>query len=415
MKTQLLSALALFVATALLGQSAEPSVGFNKARQLIEKQRGGDTLTTEENAYLQRARAEREARTPGREPKEQQAQRQNDIDWSKAQQLFQREQRGEKLSEPDQKYLDHAKEVRRRGAGAAGSRGAQRKAPDSLKPLTDMTAEDRYEGEDGGLYGKGGNEPPEALQKSAAEALKQIRPLDAEGRPSDSGRVVLVSISMSNATQEFSTFKGIADHDPRKSQRLMIVDCAQGGQTMAAWAQPEGRPWPEAMNRLQNAGVSPQQVQVAWVKLANAGPSGSKADHLSILEADTVRVLHLLKQRFPNLRIAYLGSRIYAGHASTGLNPEPYAYEGAFAVRHLIQRQLAGDAELTADPSPLLLWGPYLWAEGEKGRRFDDLKWLKEDFAADGTHPSGSGREKVARQLLEFFANSPYAKSWFGH
>lgn len=74
MKTQLLSALALFFATALLGQSADPSVDFNKARQLIEKQRGGGTLTTEENAYLQRARAEREARTPGRESKEQQAQ-----------------------------------------------------------------------------------------------------------------------------------------------------------------------------------------------------------------------------------------------------------------------------------------------------------------------------------------------------
>lgn len=400
MKTLLLKALAVLTAAALLGQSAEAPVDFNQARRLMEKQQDGGVLSPDEEAYLKRARSAHEAQQRG----------QDDIDWRKAQELYQRKQRGEKLSEPDQKFLDHAKEVRRRGGNTAGG---QRRALESLKPLTDMTAEDRYEDEDGGLYGKGGNEPPEALQKAATEALKQIQPLDAEGRPSDSGRVVLASISMSNATQEFSAFKGIADQDPRKSDRLTIVDCAQGGQTMAAWAQPEGRPWPEAMSRLQKAGVTAQQVQLAWVKLANAGPSGSKAGHLSILESDTVRVLHLLKQRFPNLRIAYLGSRIYAGYASTGLNPEPYAYEGAFAVRHLIQRQMAGDADLTPDNSPLLLWGPYLWAEGAKGRRFDDLKWLKEDFAADGTHPSGSGREKVARQLLEFFANSPYAQSWF--
>jgi lysophospholipase L1-like esterase len=83
-------------------------------------------------------------------------------------------------------------------------------------------------------------------------------------------------------------------------------------------------------------------------------------------------------------------------------------------VRHLIQQQMNGDeSELAATKSPLLLWGPYLWAEGEKGRKLDDLKYVKDDFADDGTHPSRSGREKVAKQLLEFFATSPLAKGWF--
>ncbi len=276
-----------------------------------------------------------------------------------------------------------------------------------------MTSDEVYEGEDGGLYGKGSNEPPEALRKSADTALAEIKPLNAEGKPSDSGKIAFVSISMSNATQEFSFFKTIADKDSRKSAKLTIVDCAQGGQTMAAWARPEGRPWPEAMNRLQRAEVTPQQVQVAWVKLANAGPIGSKTEHLATLEADTIKVLHLLKERFPNLRIAYLGSRIYAGYATTALNPEPYAYEGAFAVRHLIQKQMSGDESLTLTKSPLLLWGPYLWADGEKGRKFDDLKYTKDDFGSDGTHPSNPGREKVAKLLLEFFATNSLAKGWF--
>ena len=44
----------------------------------------------------------------------------------------------------------------------------------------------------------------------------------------------------------------------------------------------------------------------------------------------------------------------------------------------------------------------------------DGLKYLKEDFANDGVHPSESGREKVARLLLEFFATDTLAKGWFG-
>ena len=408
MKTlTLLLFLIMTCAGSLRAESKPEPVDFDKVRQLFERQQGGGTLTEDEKAYIERAKAER-AKQQGKDT--------SGIDWDRAQKLFQREQRGEKLTEEDQKYLDHAKAERgkRSGAGSArGTGGAQRKAPEHLVPLTDMSASDKYEGEDGGLYGGGSNQPPEAVRKSAEAALTQIKPLDDAGKPSADGRVVLVSISMSNATQEFSFFKRVADAAPQKSDKLTIVDCAQGGQTMAAWAPPDSRPWQEAMNRIQNAGVTPQQVQVAWIKLANAGPSGSKTEHLAKLETDTIAVLHNAKQKFPNLRIAYLASRIWAGNASTGLNPEPYAYEGAFAVRHLIQRQMSGDEALASAKSPLLLWGPYLWAEGEKGRKLDDLKYVKDDFAGDGTHPSNSGREKVARLLLDFFSTDPLAKGWF--
>jgi hypothetical protein len=124
-------------------------------------------------------------------------------------------------------------------------------------------------------------------------------------------------------------------------------------------------------------------------------------------------VLHNARALFPNLRIAYLGSRIWGGNATGALNPEPYAYEGAFPVRWLIQRQMKGDAELADAKCPLLLWGPYLWAEGTKGRKRDTLVWERTDFTGDGVHPSESGREKVAKLLLDFFSNNPLAKPWF--
>jgi hypothetical protein len=182
---------------------------------------------------------------------------------------------------------------------------------------------------------------------------------------------------------------------------------------MAQWAPAGAPPWEEAKRRLERAGVSPKQVQVAWIKLANVAPSGSLQEHGRKLESDTLAVLHNARALFPNMRIAYLGSRIYGGYAVSGLNPEPYAYEGAFAVRWLIQRQIRGDPELAESKSPLLLWGPYLWADGAKGRKLDQLVWESSDFGPDGTHPSDSGRRKVAGLLLDFLTTNPLAKPWF--
>ena len=288
-----------------------------------------------------------------------------------------------------------------------------------LIPLTEMSAKDRYKGEDGGLYGQGRNSPPESHRKAAQAELAKIRPVDTEGKAAKDGKVVFISISMSNATQEFSVFKGMADADPAKSPALTIVDCAQGGQAMAEWTDPTARPWEEAARRLAAAGVTAPQVQVAWIKLANKLPRGDLAEHGKKLERDTLAVLHNARDRFPNLRIAYLASRIYGGYATTPLNPEPYAYESAFAARWLILNQIKGDAALNFDPSrgsvkaPLLLWGPYLWADGTTPRKTDGLTWKRDDIANDGTHPSPAGQEKVATLLLEFFKTDELAKLWF--
>jgi hypothetical protein len=289
-----------------------------------------------------------------------------------------------------------------------------------LKPLTEMTADDRYKGEDGGLYGGGHNEPRGEFAAAAQRESAKVAPLDTDGRPATDGIIGLISLSMSNATQEYAVFKQIADRDPAKSPRVTVVDCAQGGQTMARWSDPKAACWVEADRRLRQSGVSPKQVQVAWIKLANAGPSGELNEHGKQLQKDTVTVLHNAKARFPNLRVAYLGSRIYAGYASTPLNPEPYAYEGAFVCRWLIQDQAKGNADLNFDlakgevKAPLLLWGPYLWADGTTRRQEDGLVWERADLAdGDGTHPSETGRRKVADLLLTFFKNDATAKGWF--
>src|SRR4030095_2123247 len=248
-----------------------------------------------------------------------------------------------------------------------------------------------------------GTDTPPELATVAAREPAAIKPLDKDGRAADDGRIVLLSIGMSNTTQEFSTFKRLADADPRTSPALIIVDAAQGGRDAPAWSRAEAETWRVADERLASSNVTPQQVQVVWVKQAIAGPRAGFPAGKDRLRDHLGEIVRLAKARYPNLRLAFLSSRIYAGYARSHLNPEPYAYESAFAVRELIQKQLGGDPSLNADAArgavraPLLLWGPYLWADGATPRKADGLSYSPEDFGRDGTHPSPSGRDKVAR------------------
>jgi hypothetical protein len=355
---------------------------------------------------------------------------QEPIDFDKARQLLQRSRNGQKLTAEEQAYLDRARAVRRQMGQAAATRpaaGAPQPAA-SMTPLTDLASGQTYKGQSGGLYGEGRNEPPAEHAKAALAEAAKIRPLDAAGQPAADGKIVLISSGMSNVTQEFQQFLRLAAADAEKSTKLVIVDGAQGGQEASDWADPENRfrggranPWDELDRRIKQAGVAPQQVQVAWLKQARRNPAslGEFPKHAEQMKADLTKVLNEMKRRFPNLRIVYLSSRIYAGYARSPLNPEPYAYETAFTMRWLIEDQIRGEPALNYDAAkgevkaPLLVWGPYLWADGANGRKTDDLVWRSEDFASDGTHPGDSGRRKVAELLLKFFKTDPTAATWY--
>lgn len=340
------------------------------------------------------------------------------IDFNKARLIFLKQSDGAKLTQEETEYLERAKAARKAGQGQPkNSRIIGGKDKIGLKPLNEMNEQDRYLGQDGGLYGNGKNTPPEAHRNSAMAAISRLKPLNNAGAPDEKGIIGFVSISMSNATQEFSIFKHLADADTSKSNLVKIIDCAQGGQAMAEWVDQKARPWIETEKRLSTAGVNPNQVQIAWIKLANKGPNGDLKEHGEKLEKDTLAVIQNAKEKFPNLQLAYLSSRIYGGYSTGALNPEPYAYESAFPARWLIQRQIKGDEALVFEGikvrAPVLLWGPYLWADGVTPRKSDKLMYYREDLASDGTHPSPSGRQKVANVMLEFFKNDPLAKTWF--
>ncbi len=286
-----------------------------------------------------------------------------------------------------------------------------------LIPLSEL-GPSGYQGFAGGLYPEGRDEPPARQRELALAAAARVQPLDEAGAPATDGKVVLLSVGMSNTTQEYQAFLRLSRDDPSLHRRLVLVDGAQGGQTAADIRRPDANFWQVVDRRLHAAGATGRQVQAIWLKEANRQPTDPFPGHAQALTEDLAAVVGVVAARFPNVQLVYLSSRIYAGYASSSLNPEPFAYESGFSVRWLIERQLAGEPALNADPAlgpvkaPVLLWGPYLWADGLVARS-DGLSWRCEDFAADGTHPSASGQEKVAALLMRFFHGEDSARGWF--
>lgn len=321
-------------------------------------------------------------------------------------------------------------------AGCAGTRGLTPPVPDTAKvPLSDLGRK-TYLGFGGGLYAGGDNVPPAGHAARGRAAAAQVVPLGPDGRPDASGHIVLLSVGMSNTTMEFcnggfpqcarESFVGLARLDASVDHTmLVIVDGARGGQAAASWTTPGLPQYDSVKARLARVGLTEAQVEVAWIKQADIQPTvrlpAAGADAY-VLERALGNIVRALKARYPNLRQVFLSSRIYAGYASTALNPEPYAYEGGLAVKWLVDAQirqgvtaaavdtLAGS--LAYDAVPWLAWGPYLWANGTKPRS-DGLTWTAQEYAADGTHPNALADQKVGRMLLDFFKGSEFTRCWF--
>src|SRR5262249_27172484 len=216
-----------------------------------------------------------------------------------------------------------------------------------LKPLSELGTE-QYQGFPGGLYPEGRNRRPAAHEAAGIALAGKVRPLDADGKPSADGKIVLLAVGMSNTTQEFSAFQRLANADPEKNPQVVLVDGAQGGMTAAAIrdANDNGRGtkyWTTVDQRLKAAGVTRAQVQAAWIKQADAGPTQGFPRYAQTLWAELSQIVRLMHGRFPNLKLVYLSNRTYGGYARTPLNPEPYAYESGFAVKWLIEQQLKGE------------------------------------------------------------------------
>jgi hypothetical protein len=274
-------------------------------------------------------------------------------------------------------------------------------------------------GYQGGLYPGGSNARPPAHLAAGLAIAGQIVPLDAQGRPAHNGKIVLLAIGVSNTMIEFRDFeRNLLPKQAGIDPRLVAISGAVAGQGADQWVNPDSVPWQVVSDRLRHRKVSPQQVQVVWVKHAYAGGKGGFPDAAQRLQADLEAITRNLKTKYPNLQIAYFSSRTRSYDYSLGVSPEPLAFETGYAVKWMVEKQINGDPSLNFDPqrgpvlAPYVTWGPYLWIDGENPRS-DGRTWLAQDLQADCVHPSANGSRKVAEMLMAFLLTDPTAAGWF--
>lgn len=338
--------------------------------------------------------------------------------------------------------------------------------------LMDMSASQNYLSFSGGLY-ENGNTVPASHDTDGRTAAAAVQPLNQNGSPNANGAIVFLGIGMSNATEEFSDFINVAASTSGVNHStLAMEDGATGAATACYWTVATGNtgvcPGAQGVlldnqydrvrdTVLATATTAPSapagcggppnptpclteaQVQVLWIKNANPRPGISNYQTLCDpntagctnspltteaynYEAQLGEIVRAAKFRYPNLQEVFVSSRIYAGYATVGLSPEPYAYEYGFSAKWLIEAQIqqeltgtidpiAGDMSYTDGTAAWTAWGYYIWADGTTADS-DGLFYVVADFQSDGTHPSASGVTKVVNQLMNFYTTSPYT-TWF--
>ncbi len=264
-----------------------------------------------------------------------------------------------------------------------------------------------FQGQRGGLYPDGSNQPPADYAAAGIKAARAIVPRAPDGQSIADGKIVLLSVGMSNTSIEYSAFITLARQDAHLASTVVLVNGAQGGQDARAWVDPNAPVWSFVERQLGAAGVTDAQVQAIWLKQAQARPTSSFNPFIQSLSNEIETIDRNAAARFPNLQQVFLSPRIYAGYATSALNPEPYAYETGFADKLVITNAIS-----QPQVRPWVGWGPYLWTDGTRGRK-DGFSWSCDDVrSSDGTHPSASGAQKVATLLDQFFDRSPFTP-WF--
>lgn len=155
-------------------------------------------------------------------------------------------------------------------------------------PLNEFATGEKYLSlYEGGLYPGNQNELPTSHLIRGLTEAKTIKPRAANGTVSANGRIILMSIGMSNTTQEWCAATSItqpcgatsfmaqaAELDTINFNQVTLIDGAKASQVSTQWDQPTDANYDRIRDTiLTPQGLSEAQVQGVWVKVANAGPT----------------------------------------------------------------------------------------------------------------------------------------------
>lgn len=283
-------------------------------------------------------------------------------------------------------------------------------AAEAPKPIPlDELGAGAYQGFTGGLYADGTNTPPAAHRQALRERTALIQPLDAGGKPSPQGRIVVAGVGASVCRQIFAQLERTGAQTPGIGKAVTFVNCAVGGADIHKIA--DDRYWTKAEQALAARGVTAAQVQVVWYQSDDLRDQRDDfPGRPQRLQAALVEQMRLIGRHFPNARLCYHSARHTTAFMPAGdgkaKHAEPRPWQAGWAVKWLVA------APDNGKDAPLATWAGYFWTDGDKPRA-DGYRWTRDMTVADGIHLSEAGQQRVARELCDFWSRDAFAKAWF--
>lgn len=302
-----------------------------------------------------------------------------------------------------------------------------------LIPLNDLGT-GFYEGFQGGLFPFGTNaeNPASTHYKKGKTSAKNLKPLDTLGNINfDEGVVLMAGFGPSIPGHLMDHFvplvRDTLDNMFKTNRCFDAINLCAGGKGLDyAIGSESNKYWNGLEDKVFEKGYDPLQVQIGWMyfndKYDSLAPAPSFPETPQQVTDDLVEYLHLLMDKFPNMKIMFVSGRHYGGYADTTNEQyiaisEPSSYWNNFSTKWLIERQINGDPELKfyggGIQSPFLTWGPYYWTDGNIPRSTDGLFYNCDEYSTtDGYHLTDSASDKDALLLMNHIYTSDFSKNY---
>jgi len=291
---------------------------------------------------------------------------------------------------------------------------------DSAKvPINDLGA-GTYLGFVGGLYPGGIDTPAGKYAKDLLNFSNRIKPLDSNGKASESGRIVFISLGASTGGHNMVALMSKTNNNPLTNPRLTLANCNNGGgnASLNSIMNPSDPYWDHVSLILKNRHLSYKQVQVIYLETDDSIPVTSFPERAYQVRDDLKKAMQVCKTKFRHLKLVYVLGRTTTWDKTQVQNIEPAPYYNGWGNKFFIEDQINGapGTQYKGDTAvaPLVTWGWYQWADGTTNPRQDGFIWTK-DLTVDGLHATPEGQDTLTTRFQNFLLTDRYASIWYAN
>jgi len=291
---------------------------------------------------------------------------------------------------------------------------------DTIKvPINDLET-GTYYGFTGGLYPGGADTPSGQYAKDLRRFASNITPLDSNGKASDRGKIVFISLGASTGGNNMKALIIKTTGNTETNPSLLLLNCNNGAgtATLNSMMDPNDPYWDHVSLILGYHHITYRQVQVIYFETDDSIPINSFPARPYQFRDDFKIAMQTCKAKFRRLKLVYVLGRTTTFNKIMVQNIEPCPYYNGWGEKFFIEDQIKGvpGTKYKGDSAvaPLVTWGWYQWANGSNIPRKDGFVWTV-DETADGLHANAEGQDTLATRFQNFLLTDKYASIWYAN